>query len=156
MDKRIYSPLRNHYFLVFLEGQTLAYYNQHLFSGSFQIRPPMRSHQRQLGLLTAHHSATLFSPWQIAISVHPSSRTIHFYFLPGELLHSCVGGDLLLLITVVCFHPFPGPLPMASLCIVEICQRTVAWIENKKLIFSPEDRHKQAGRGFFAVLHSTD
>jgi len=151
------SPLRNHYFLVFWEGQTLAFYNQHLFSGLSKSAHPWGPTERQLGLLRARHSATLFAPWQIAISVLPSSHTIHFYFLLGELLHSCVGGDLLLLITVVCFHPRPGPLPMASLCIVETRQRTVAWrTGNKKLIFSPEDRHKRASRGFFAVLHSTD
>lgn len=90
----------------------------------------------------AHHSATLFAPWQIAISVLPSSSTIHIYFLLRELLPSCVGAICCFLLLRFAFIHFQSS---SNAAIVEFCQKTGTWMENKKGVFLTEKKsHKPA------------
>lgn len=80
---------------------------------TFQTRPP-RIPTKTIGLLTAHHRATLFAPagynrlQSVSLSLSLPASTIHFYLAVRESLPSCVG-YLLLLITVGGFHPRPEP-----------------------------------------------
>lgn len=55
----------------------------------------------------AHHSATLFAPKQIAISLLPSRGTIHIYFLLRELT--------------------PPPQPSPAPCVGAICCFLLLW-----------------------------
>lgn len=68
------------------------------------------------GLLMAHHSATLFAPKQITISVLPSSGTIHIYFLMRELYPSCVGAICCFLLLWFAFIRFQQSSNAAIVC----------------------------------------
>ena len=108
VDKQICSPSENRCFLLYSGKRNLALLESTPIFGTFPKSAHPGSTSQTIGLLTAGHSATLFAPWQIAISVLPSASTIHFYIPQRESLPSCVG-YLLLPITVVSFHPLPEP-----------------------------------------------
>lgn len=83
----------------------------------FRVFPSSPTHSlasQTIGLLMAHHSATLFALKQIAISLLPSRGTIHIYFLLRELPPpSCVGAICCFLLLWLAFIHFQHSLNAA-------------------------------------------
>lgn len=117
----------NHYFHLHTRKREL-FVSTLTFGTKFS--PPTASNDRQLAFLMGYHRATLFASLQIAISIFHE----HFIFIFCWRNYSPHVFDyLLLLITVLCFHPLPE---VFKCCVLLKSARNGTSTENKRLFLS--------------------
>lgn len=125
MDKGIHSLCKASASLCMLERGTLPHYHQHLFSGLSKFAHPQPCIPHNWPFNGSPQCNTVCA--QADCNQSPSFQRDNSYLFSAERINppppQC-WGYLLLLITVVCFHPLPALLKCSHCMLLKCAKRT--------------------------------
>lgn len=153
VDKCIYSLWKTSTSLSIGERETLPYYNQHLFSGlskSAHPRPRIPDNWPFNGSPQCNTVCALADCNQC-----PSLQQYNSYLFSAERIAPLMcWGYLLLLITVVCFHPLPAPFKCCHCMLLKSAKRPEQGQRTKRRFSHQKKCHKP--EKLYGSFHSTD